>query len=192
MKKIFFLVAMVAFLGVTIEAQAQEFRGSAGLEIALPMGDFGDAYTLGYGLSVGGELPVGDNLGVTATVGYLLLSVDSELKDFVKSSAMIPAQLGLKYYFDEQQTGAYAHGQIGVHSNSTTFEDTEDIVVGGITVLEGQEGETESDTNLSWAIGAGYFVNENIDLGLRYNSITSGEDEVDALSYIGVRAAYNF
>ncbi len=186
MKKTFLLFAIVALIGVTTELSAQEFRGSAGLEIALPMGDFGDVFTLGYGLSVGGELPLGDNIGVTGTVGYTLLSVDSDLKDVVKSSAMIPAQVGLKYYFNEQQMGPYAHGQLGIHSLSIT---TEDVEFGGVVVAE---GSTESESNFSWAIGAGYFLNETIDIGLRYNSITPGEDAEDPSNYIGVRAAYNF
>lgn len=176
--------AVLAFFAFTA-VSAQDFRGSAGLEIALPMGDFADAYSLGYGLSVGGELPVGDNLGVTATAGYILLSPSDDLSDIVKNAAMIPAQVGAKYYFSEQQEGPYAHAQVGIHSVSVT---TEDIEVGGLTI----EGESDSETNLSWAIGAGFFLNESIDIGVRFNSITSSEDEVDASSYIGLRAGYNF
>ena len=184
MKKVFVFVAFAIAIGAFSEVKAQDFRGSIGLELALPLGDFGDAYSLGYGLSAGGELPFGDNLAATVTVGYVLLAVDSELSDLVKSAAMIPAQLGVKYYFSEQQSGPYAHGQIGIHSRSVTTEDFDFL---GVTI----EGETTSDSNLSWAIGAGFFVNENIDLGLRFNSI-SGKDDADASSYIGVRAAFNF
>ena len=99
--------------------------------------------------------------------------------------SMIPAQAGIKYYFDEVGSGVYAHGQIGIHSMSIK---TEDFDFGGITI----EGETESDSNMSFAIGGGVILNENIDLGLRFNVITSGEDDVDASNYIGVRAGYNF
>jgi hypothetical protein len=184
MKKYIIAVAVLACVA-GIESKAQEFRPSVGLELAFPTGDFGDAYTLGYGLSLGGELPVGDNIGVTLTAGYILLSVDSELSDFIKSAGMIPVQAGVKYYISEQQEGLYIHGQIGIHSNSVTSEDIEFL---GVTV----EGTTESDSNLSFAIGGGYFINENIDLGLRYNIITTDVEGADASSYLGVRAAYNF
>ena len=181
MKLIAAVFALVAFTAVS----AQDFRASAGLEIALPMGDFADAYSLGYGLSVGGELPVGDNLGITGTVGYILLSPTSDVSDFIKNAAMIPAQVGAKYYFSEQQLGAYAQAQVGIHAVSQT---TEDIEVGGITI----EGDSDSESNLSWAIGAGYFINENIDIGVRFNSITTDVEEADPSSYIGLRAAFNF
>ncbi len=183
MKKYIIALAVLACV-VGIESKAQEFRPSVGLELAFPTGDFGDAYSLGYGLSVGGELPVGDNIGVTLTAGYILLSVDSELSDFIKSAGMIPVQAGVKYYLSEQQEGLYLHGQVGIHSTSVT---TEDIDFGFGTV----EGETTSDSNLSFAIGAGFFVND-IDLGLRYNIITTDVEGADASSYLGLRAAFNF
>ena len=184
MKKV--LAILVVLGGLTIaQVQAQDFRFSAGLELALPMGDFGDVNPLGYGLSLGGEMPFGDNFAATLTAGYVLLSVDSDIKDFIKSSAMIPIQAGVKYYISEQQDGLYLHGQIGVHSSSVT---TEDITILGVTT----EGSTESDSNLSFAFGAGFFVNENIDLGLRYNIITTDVEGADASAYLGLRAAYNF
>jgi opacity protein-like surface antigen len=184
MKKVIVLLMVLGFISIS-SMKAQDFRFSAGLELALPMGDFGDAYPLGYGLSLGGELPFADKFGATLTAGYTLLSVDSDLKDFVKSSGMIPVQAGIKYYISEAQDGLYFHGQIGVHSLSVT---TEDITIFGQTT----KGTTESDTNLSFALGAGYFISESIDLGLRYNIITSSEDGVDASSYLGLRAAFNF
>jgi len=182
-KHIGILIMMVA---LTIGGFSQDFMPSIGLEVAIPTGDFGDAYTLGYGLSAAAELPLGDNLGVTLTAGYLLLSPDSEIKDFIKSSSMIPIQAGLKYYFSEQQSGIYAHVQVGVHSFSLT---TEDFDFGGITV----KGETTSESNLSFAPGAGFMINEKLDLALRYNIITAGSDEgAESSSYLGFRVAYGF
>lgn len=176
-------IAMLSFLH--FNASAQDTKISAGLEVAIPTGDFGDAYTLGYGLSVGGELPVGDNIGVTLTAGYILLALDDALDGVIKSSAMIPLQLGGKYYFSNQQEGLYGHVQLGIHSNSVT---TEDITILGNTI----EGTTESESNLSYAIGAGYMLNESIDLNIRYNIISSSEDDIDPASYLGLRIGYNF
>ncbi|MFT4662273.1 MAG: hypothetical protein ACI9AT_000898 [Ulvibacter sp.] len=158
--------------------KAQDLMISAGVDLVMPLGDFGDFASFGAGIAVGAEYGISDNIGLTVQTGYDLLFVDSEI-DFIKSMSIIPAQAGLKYYFDEVGSGVYAHGQVGIHSMSITAED----VAGG---------ETESDSNLSFAIGGGIFVNENLDLGLRFNIITSGEDGVDASNYIGVRAGYNF
>ena len=72
---------------------------------------------------------------------------------------------------------------LGIHSMS--FK-TDDVEFNGVVIFE---GETVSDTNLSFAPGLGVIVGENIDLGLRYQ-IISGEG--GSSSYIGIRAAYMF
>ena len=167
---------------------AQSPQVSLGVDLALPLGDFGEAYSLGVGPAAGFEFPVGDNIGLTAQLSYQFLTVDSELKDLVKSSSMLPAQVGVKYYFMDQQEGFYGHAQLGIHSNSVTTEDQEFTFLGQTTTIE---GETTSSTNFSWAIGAGYQL-EKLDIGLRYNSISPDSDieGAEASSYIGLRVAY--
>ncbi len=186
MKKQLFVLA--AALACTVGSFAQSGRPSLGLELALPMGDFGDAYGLGYGLSGGYEHPVGDNLGITATIGYILLSPDESIKDFIESASMMPIQVGAKYYFSEQQTGPYGHVQLGFHNMSVKSKEFELL---GVTV----PSETASSTNFSFAIGAGFVLNEKIDLGLRYNMVSADSDageEATSSSYLGVRVAYMF
>lgn len=149
------------------------------------MGDFGDVSSLIVGPSVGFELPVGDNLGITAQVGYDIVMLKSDAKDLFDKYSMIPAQAGLKYYFSEQQNGAYGHAQVGIHSSSVT---TKDIDLGPFGTIA---GETTSNTNMSWAIGAGYMM-EKLDIGVRYNSISPDSDVegATAATYIGLRVAY--
>ena len=84
MKK-FLLTAAVAILSGGLMAQDNQL--SFGVDLALPMGDFGDAYSLGVGPTVGFELPVGDALGVTVQVGYDILMVKSDVSDFIKSAS---------------------------------------------------------------------------------------------------------
>ncbi|MBK8615406.1 MAG: outer membrane beta-barrel protein [Flavobacteriales bacterium] len=181
MNKVLLSIATVALAGSTM---AQSPQLSFGADIGLPLGDFGDVASLIIGPSVGFELPVGDNLGVTAQVGYDFVSIKSDFKDFFDKYSMIPFQAGLKYYFTEQQMGAYGHAQIGIHSSSVT---TPEIDLGIVKV----PSETSTSTNMSWAIGAGYMM-EKLDIGLRYNSISpdSDVDGATASSYIGLRVAY--
>lgn len=176
------LVAAVAMMGFSQVNAQVDFSG--GLEVALPLGDFGDFASLGFGVSLGGEYGINDNISADLQVGYIFLMVDDALSDLVKSSAMIPAQVGVRYYLDTKGTGAYVKGMVGIHSVSTT---TEDFEFGGITV----EGETNSETNLSFGGGIGYFVNENIDASVRFNIITTDVEGADASQYVGVRIAYN-
>lgn len=186
MKKTVLSLAAVAF---TLGAMAQSNQLSLGVDLALPMGDFGDAYSLGVGPAVGFEIPVGDNLGVTAQVAYDILMVKSDLSDFIKSASMIPAQVGLKYYFMDQQEGFYGHGQLGIHASSVKSEEITISIPGLATITT--PSETTSSTNFSWAIGAGYQM-EKLDIGIRYNSISpdSDIDGAKASSYIGLRVAY--
>ncbi len=187
------IFAGLALIGATA-VSAQENRFSAGLELALPMGDFGDAVGFGFGATVGFELPVGDNLGLIAQAGYITFSakdIEVDLGPFgtatVEGVAVgaIPIQVGAKYYFSDNQEGAYLGALTGVHLLSS----------------EGSDGST------SFGIAPlfGYIIGENIDISLRYQllfdkqetvaisgtSITT-EEETVTNSYIGVRAAYMF
>ena len=182
MKKLTLSIAALALAG-GLSAQSNQL--SFGIDLGLPLGDFGDVASLLVGPSVGFELPVGDNLGITAQVGYDLVMLKSDAKDFFDKYSMIPAQAGLKYYFTEQQNGAYGHAQVGIHS--TTVK-TADIDLGPFGTIE---GVSDSNTNLSWAIGAGYMM-EKLDIGLRYNSISPDSDAegATAATYIGLRIAY--
>lgn len=183
MKKLIFMLslAVFAFAGTT---NAQMGPLSIGAEVALPMGDFGDAFGLGAGVSVTYDHPLSDNFALGAHLGYIALFPSDDVSDLIKSGGMIPIQLSGKYFFDEVGSGAYAQGMVGVTSLSITTEDFEAF---GITV----EGETDSETNLSFGFGGGFIINEKLDLGLRYSIITAGDEEgAEASNYIGVRIGY--
>ncbi len=159
-----------------------QFRFGPAVEVAIPTGDFADVYTLGYGLSARAEYGIGDHLGVGLQLGYIMLSPTEEAKDYIKSSSMLPVQLLAKYYFSEQQNGAYAGILLGVHNLSVTAEDLD----------FGFEGESSSDAYLSYGLGAGYVLNNKIDFNVRYNMIApdSELDDAKASSYVGVSIAY--
>lgn len=182
MKKVLVSFAAMALTGGMM---AQSNQLSFGADLGLPMGDFGDLSSLIVGPTVGFELPVGDNLGVTIQAGYQIVMLKDDVKDFYDSYSMIPAQAGLKYYFQEQQEGFYGHAQLGIHSTSYKTKDLDLGILGTI------EGTSESSTNFSWAIGAGYQL-EKLDIGLRYNSISPDSDVegAEAANYIGLRIAY--
>src|SRR4051812_13349024 len=82
-------------------------RFSVGGELALPMGTFGDQSSIGFGGSLRYEMPMGDNLALMLTAGYLTFGSKAiDLGPFGKfdyTISMIPIQAGAKYYFTEQQ-----------------------------------------------------------------------------------------
>src|SRR5690606_23432408 len=99
MKKLILGVATVVALMFTVQANAQESFLSAGLELGMPMGDWAkDIYGFTVGASVEYELGITDNLGVNLGVGYQILTLDDQVSDFIKSSALIPIQVGANYY----------------------------------------------------------------------------------------------
>ena len=164
-----------SFISLTSMAQV-----SAGADFALPNWD---GASIGYGVSAGYEVDAGDNLGVTGQVGYLVMGVDDA---FFSNYAMIPIQLGAKYYLDEKSNGLYGHAQAGIHAMSIT---TPEIVIPGFGLVDDIviPETTTSDSNVSFAVGAGYAVNESVDVSVRYNVITY---DGGSNNYIGVRAGY--
>lgn len=184
----------MAALALAGSMMAQDNRFSAGLEVALPMGDFGDAAGIGFGATLGFELPVGDNLGIIAQAGYINFTakdITVDLGPFGSatvegvSSAAIPIQVGAKYYFTDNQEGFYAGALTGIHLFSA----------------EGSDGST----SFGVAPLLGYIIGENIDIALRYQllfdtqettvivgtSVTTESTSVTN-SYLGLRAAYMF
>lgn len=191
MKKLILGVATVVALMFTVQANAQESFLSAGLELGMPMGDWAkDIYGFTVGASVEYELGITDNLGVNLGAGYQILTVDDAVSDFIKSSALIPIQVGANYYLDESRSGLFLGAKVGLHMVSTS---TEDVDLGPIQI----EGDSNTESYLSLAPQVGYFVTENLSLALRYQMFFISEDEDagtegDTGSYLGLRAAWNF
>ena len=180
MKKNKIIVALaLVLISFTTATNAHDGRFSIGAELALPMGDFADGSSMGFGGSLRYEHPVGDNLGITLTAGYLMFGGKDDGPDF----SMIPAQVGAKYYFTGQQEGLYGHVMVGIHSMSSDDVIYTDPLTGATVTYE-----TESNTELSYAPEIGYHL-ANIDLGLRYQFIAT---DIETTSYLGIRIAYVF
>jgi len=167
-------------------ANAQESFGSAGLEVAIPLGDFSDS---GANFGIGGsgtfEIGLSENFAALAHAGVVFYATDDIetvtgidqnfmpiIEEVDYSVTQIPLQVGGRYYLSEQKEGLFLSALLGVHITSFSIED-----------------ESDSNTDFSFAPELGYFLNEMISVGLRYQ-IVSGEDA--NADYLGIRAAYNF
>jgi hypothetical protein len=182
MKKLIYCMTLLAgMLFVAGQVNAQESFGSAGLEIAIPIGDFSDA---GVNFGIGGsgtyEIGLSDNFAVLAHAGVIFYATDdieipvinpdftigTETVDY--NVYQIPLQVGGRYYLSEQKEGLFLSALLGLH-------------ITGVSV----DGEGDSSTDFSFAPEVGYFVNENISLAARFQI-------VEDANYLGLRAAYNF
>lgn len=170
---------------------AQSSRLSLGVELAFPSGDWADFIGMGVGGTLGFEMPLGDKLGLMAQAGYLRfggkeyepapgVTIESD------GSGVAPIQVGAKFYFSDNQEGAYLGLLTGLHMVASTTTNT-----------AGEE-VTETDSNFGVAPLFGYILGENIDLAVRYQMIFAEgvddnfEETTVTNSYIGIRAAYMF
>lgn len=183
------LLASAAIIAVCT-LSAQDGRPSLGVELAVPVGDLSDATSFGFGATVGYEMPVMDQVAVIAQAGYLLFpgkDINAGLVTIEGGNwGMIPVQVGGKYYLTGDQEGVYLAALLGIHHISYKIPATTTSVFGfAVTTPE----QKFSETNFSFAPGIGYIVGENIDLGLRYQVVTTSGS---SSSYLGLRAAYMF
>ena len=197
---------VLSLVSMNAKAGGADARISIGAELGLPMGTFGDGSSLGIGGSLRYEMPMGDNLALMGTVGFLSFSgkdITSGVPGYSYTSksslTMIPIQVGAKYYFTEQQNGFYAMAQLGLTLANYKNENTIDIA-GTKTTVSG----SASSSGLSYAPGLGYHL-ASLDFGLSYQlfsqtvsssytnpftGLTSTVSATSTGSYLGVRIAY--
>ncbi len=166
-----FLVLGLA-LGFFSNAQEGFHKVGVGAEVAMPMGDFGDGFSAGFGATGKVFYGISDNADITGTLGYLHFGM-KETQYLSGHISMIPLQFGYRHKFD----GFYAEPQLGLMflSSKVSFKG-----MGGIL---GDSGST-SDTKLSLGIGGGYEFGD-WDFSLRYQI-------VEKTNFLGLRVGYNF
>lgn len=110
MKKI--VLGFVACLIFTVAAHAQaqsktgSFNFGAGINLAVPTGTFGTAWSFGIGAQAQGEYMFSDNLSGVASVGYTdFLGKTQNIGGFqfkTPSVGLIPLLVGARFYPSEQ------------------------------------------------------------------------------------------
>lgn len=179
MKKIILLSALL--MAVIIEISAQEpppissaagvpgRQFSVGLEFGLPMEEFGDVYSIGFGGSGKMEIPLGLAFNATVTAGFINFYPKDIASNFTDDLGYIPLKAGGKYYFGNKSY--YIEGELGA----------------SIGTNEG------ANTLFAYAPGLGvsYPVSDRgaIDAGARYEGWTR---DGGSLNQVAFRIAYKF
>jgi|MudIll2142460700_1097286.scaffolds.fasta_scaffold14494_4 opacity protein-like surface antigen len=190
MKKIYsVLIVLFLFTGL-INAQgkiALGFNGGA----AIPTGDFGDDFDMGWGGNALFIYHISPNADFTGSVGYITWSGKDSI-DATYSS--IPVLIGVRYLFGKEKIFGYGSAELGAHF---TTLDLPEIDLGEGEVF----GGSESNTYFGWALGAGllYKINEKLDLDFsaKYNMILVGEEdswnaESTSIDYISLMLGLEF
>ncbi len=165
MKKLFilFVFAFASYLG------AQQMSASAGAQVALPMGNFGNVSSLGLGGVAQFEYEMSPVV-LTGSSGYLTFL---EKSGNGYSASIIPILAGAKYPFGG---GLYAQAEVGLHMISQTVTAS----FFGRTVTA-----SSSSTEFGFHGGVGYQMGD-LDLGAKYSNYASG------FSALAVSVKYRF
>jgi outer membrane protein W len=146
-----------------------------GLELALPMGDFGDAANMGFGFTLAGQYGFRPNIDFMAQLGYIMWSGKDAFEDYDWSA--IPIQFGAKYFFAPSGNRFYVGGLAGFHMFKVKA-DYNHPVFGHVEV-----SDSEAEFGLAPMGGYEMAVGQNmvLDLSARYQFVS------DDLSYFGAR-----
>jgi len=140
-------------------------RFSIGIDAGLPIGHTKDVYGSSIGGSFKYDFYVANNAAFTASIGYIIFNMKSNLKSLgYTSQSFIPFKVGVKYHFVK---GFYSEGQIGV----SIFKDLADQI----------------DAAFAFAGGLGYNFG-SVDAGIRYE----GWAHDAIINQVAARLAYSF
>lgn len=178
MKKQITLVFLLTAFFFTAQAQKGEMTLGVGVDVAMPLGDFGEGYGIGLGGSAKGLYGLNDDANLTLTLGYLRFGIKDAPDDVSGSIGFIPILAGYRHSFG----GLYVEPQLGLTVTRSSFK------ISGLEEFGISGSGTASSTDLGYAIGGGYMI-DNLDLGLRFQGVSASGG---SFNLIGVRAAYNF
>src|SRR5690606_14854445 len=166
--------ALILWAALVVNAQKEGFHTiGAGAELAMPMGDFSNAFGIGFGATGKVFYGISDEADITGTLGYIHFGMKDESEFMSGSMGMVPIMFGYRHDFG----GFYGEPQIGltIVSSKITMDDM-GMGFGG--------SGSSSTSKLSLSLGGGYMFGD-WDLGLRFQI-------VDNLNFIGARIGYNF
>jgi len=173
MKKIYFVLVLTC-VSVLSYAQQGFHKVNVGAEVALPLGNFGNAYGIGIGATGKAFYGISEQGDITGTLGYIRFGMKGDQDMMSGSMGMIPIMFGYRHDFG----GLYGEPQLGLMMISSKVK-FDDMGLG----LSGLSG-THSQTKVSFGLGGGYMFGD-WDLGARFQI-------VDNLNFLGLRIGYNF
>lgn len=175
MKKILPFIVSIFFITSLVNAQGQATFG-IGFDAAFPTGDWADAANIGIGGTGRFSYKVEQNVGLTATFGYLYFGGDDNDNAVFESTwALIPVMAGFKYYFNES---LFAIGELGVQ------------FVRAQTKIKALDTEsTTTSSKFGWDVGLGYKTSISKSAFVAVEAKYVG---VDSFKYIDFRVGVDF
>lgn len=148
-RKRLMIFALVLFAFSSL-VYAQNLTYGANLELAMPMGDFSDMASMGFGGSAQAEYAINEQVTGIGSIGYLMWGGKDNYKDMDYSWSCIPIKAGAKYALGE--SGLYGVLELGIYMFSYEY-DFEYVGFYDETYhITGDESESE----IGFAPGIGY------------------------------------
>lgn len=162
-----FLVALFLIAGISGNVNAQIGIG-ANAGLAMPMGDFGDAYNMGFGGSVYGQYTLSDQMTLGLNIGYYSFGGKNLPANTDLSWSYIPVVADFKYMLSKENFMPYLGLGLGFYNASSKVE------LMGISV-------SASESKFGFAPMAGFWMGEDFKWGanLSYNIVSDA-------SYLGI------
>lgn len=174
MKRILTLAVMIFMVLASTHVSAQErsykrVRFGVALETGLPVGDLGNAYTVGAGGSFRLAVALSEKAAITATTGAMAFIPKSISGVDLKAQLNVPVKGGLKYMLSNK---IYTLGEAGVTIARVYYPTS-----------SGQLKSARS-TEFTYAANIGAQLGK-FDASLRYEGYSSA-------GFVGLRLGFNF
>ncbi|MFB5944794.1 outer membrane beta-barrel protein [Albibacterium profundi] len=176
MKKLVLVCLLLTAFSIATYAQKGAIDINAGVDVALPLGDFGEGFGTGFGATAKGLYGVSDEGQVGLTLGYIHFGSKEDLGEGNSVSfGVIPILALYRHHFGS----LYVEPQIGLSSNRSKIT---------VSSSEFNFGGSASSTSLGYAAGIGYMLGD-IDISARYQGLSRGGS---SSGFAAIRIAYNF
>lgn len=170
MKKLTLSLAIMAIgFCATAQKSEQPLKFSVGVEAGLPLGDFKTVNSFGIGGSVQGEYAAAEKIGITLSAGFLsfggkTVDLGEGLPSYKgPSTSDVPVLAGAKIYLTEN---VFVHPQVGLSFFNNGL-----------------------GSAFTYVPAIGVKASENFDVSIKYQGASKNGG---TLSFLGLRAAYNF
>lgn len=156
------LLIIAVFTAITFASTAQNrgFRVGGGVSVDIPVSNLNGA-SIGVGIDLLGQYGISDNIAITGDAGYHVLFAK---EDNVDALGIIPIRAGIRFF--PSATNLYLGGKVGV----------------GIFTGNG------SGSSTAYSFGAGYKMDEKLDIGLSYDGYSNN----GSIGLIAIRLGYFF